>query len=217
VFGTWMAVVLVSIVSVSPRCDTGTLLSRSADAPVALLVVSTGQTKMVPVPSGPYFSELTETEVLAHRFEVIEVFGNERSVEDEILIVPWAYDGGCFSVLWGSREWVPRGDTAVFLHSEEDRLGTEGIKHALGWHSPYPHADFLAHSGQREDRGDWLTVREYFALLKALPIQEGGTTRKERLEVMEDVFRQGPPAWSEKFPGTEILRRARSWATGQGN
>jgi len=203
-----------------PVCDIVTTFGSPPTADRAVtLAVATGERVAVPVPE--YAKRALPdsiTEVIAYRFVVLESVGGPRLVSgDSFLVVPWGYDEACRPMLWEGGEWVPSGAESVFRHGEPGReSGGQGVFDVSGWHSPYPYGAFLKYGGTPsppEDRTEWLSARDYFGLLSVLPPPDPLVSRLERLRRIESAYRAGPPHWAVTFPGDQILRSARRWAS----
>ena len=131
-----------------------------------------------------------------------------RRPGSEFDVVPWAYGTSCARVVWTSESWVRPGSEVVFLLGTP-RAASSSTYDVLGWHSPYPTGEFLPWRTQPRppsDRSEWLNAREYFELVRRLPISQSRFTYPDSAEAGIRVFEEGPPEWSSKFPGYEILR-----------
>jgi hypothetical protein len=203
-----------------PRCSLNVeFLGPSADRTI-VLVAATAESVGVPLPDHALLSDRfpdTTRGVVAYRFRVIQAAGGATDQErlETFLAVPWKYDSACALMPWGSDEWVPAGEEAVFaLMRRRTVAAGEPLYDLLGEHLPYPQGAFLKYESTPappSDRAEWLSAREYFALLTSLPEMpaEDGAVRLERFE---RVFAAGDRRWSSTFPGAEILLRARQVA-----
>lgn len=168
---------------------------------------------------------------VAHEFvvrEFLPIVGRNLSTpidrrdfaaSDTFLAVPWAHDEACNWVAWREAAWVPSGAEAVFRVSRTRFSYGRQVVDLLGWYGPYPYGDSLrvkAGVPVPGDRGDWLSPSEFMSLQWQLPNLAPERTRSEQLRDIEDRFRRGPTDWLERFPGPEILRRAREWADSNG-
>ena len=181
---------------------------------------------MVPVPGVFYESSAlpdSVIEVVAHRFEVVQASQSSLApgAEASFLVVPWAYDPSCARALWKDSSWVPSGVEVVFLLGpRRDAGASEPVFDVLGLHSPYPYGSLLA-SRSRVERSDdlreWLTPREYFDLVSALPVVRRPDQFARDGDEAQRVFGEGPVRWSTVFPGSEILRRFRDGWIGSGS
>jgi len=206
--GIWIMIAALAAAGAEARCEIGMSTVLSSEANVALLVTSTGERATTGVPGDPDFYGVEASEVTAWRFRVVDavVAGEELGGLATLLFVPWGYDAACDLLVWEDEDWVPSGDTAVFIFSRDQLTGGgEPVVHTLGWHVPFPHGLFHRHGLDRADPADWLSAREYFSLLRALPVLQPQTTREQRVAEVLRVFESGPPTWSEKYPGSEIL------------
>jgi hypothetical protein len=190
---------------------------------VSVLAVATGQTVEVPV--RPTEGSLTAgvegvTRAVAHQFRVVESSGEGAPAPGEaLLVVPWAYHTSCAPVAWTDEGWVAEGEEGVFGFNLDrvERFEFQGAEiplvHTLGWHAPYPQGRFLGPTvGAGSDRSEWLSAREYMALLSAIPAMGPETSPAERLRRVEAVLQAGDPRWAVTFPGSEGLRQLRAAA-----
>jgi hypothetical protein len=206
--GLWILITVLATVGAEARCEIGWPLVLSEGANVAMLVTATAERASAGVPDDPDFHGVQALEVAAWRFRVEEavVAGGALPDLSTVLVVPWGYDAGCFMLVWDD-DWVPAGDSAVFIFSRDQLTGGgEPVVHVLGWHGPFPHG--LHHRGG-VDRGgpeDWLSAGEYLSLLRALPVRRSDTPRELWVREVLREFENGPPEWSERYPGTSILR-----------
>jgi hypothetical protein len=92
-----------------------------------------------------------------------------------LVAVPWTLGCGCAEEGWEGTEWVPPGDTVVFLLSRtREKVPWEGppVFDVLGWHQPYPIGEFIPYwRHTRAEPPEWLTPREFLHLLGALPTE----------------------------------------------
>jgi len=207
--GIWIMIAVLAAAGAEARCEIGMASVLTHEANVALLVTSTGERATTGVPGDPDFDRVEVSEVTAWRFRVVDavVAGDDLEGLATLLVVPWGYDAGCDMLVWEDDDWVPSGDTAVFIFSRGQLTGGgEPVVHTLGWHGPFPHGLFHRHGLDRADPADWLSAREYLSLLRALPVLQRHTSREERVAEVLRVFESGPSTWSEKYPGSEILR-----------
>jgi hypothetical protein len=58
----------------------------------------------------------------------------------------------------------------------------------------------------------WLGAEEFMRMSMALPVVDSTGARSDQLRDIENTFRGGPTIWFDRFPGPEIVRRAREWA-----
>jgi hypothetical protein len=149
------------------------------------------------------------------RVTIIAVQGGNTDLAagDSIIAVPWQYDEVCDFEVWGEREWVPEGADAVFTISDFREHEGVLVSDQLGWHSPYPQGAFLEYEARQArpvDRSEWLTPREYYDMVLALPALDSTSSRAERAREIERVIENGNPQWRARFPGNELLRRVRS-------
>jgi hypothetical protein len=212
--GLWVLIAVLVTVGAEARCSIGSPIVLTHETNVALLVTATPERAPAGIPDDPDWSELQVSEVPGWRFRVLEVVGEGGGLEglSTVLVVPWGYDAGCFALVWDDDNWVPPGDTAVFLFSRDQLAGGgEPVVHVLGWHRPFPHGELL---GGGMPRSDWLSAREYLSLLRALPVVRPGIPEGQWAREVLRVFENGPPEWSEKYPGSEILRRGQRRGAG---
>lgn len=175
---------------------------------VVVMAKATGQ--WLDVPTDPH-NLLGTYQYLPHyatedaRGQVFEILEREispglASGEDRFVAVPWTVGCGCSDEGWDQPDWVPPGDTVVFLLSQtRASLPWEGppIFDVLGWHQPYPAGEFIPfwrHTRAEDPR--WLTQREFFTYLSALPTE--ATFRLDPASVLESV-----EGWIREHPGVE--------------
>jgi hypothetical protein len=174
---------------------------------------------LVPVPQHPLFTAAipdSVREVPGFQFRVIAVQGGNTGLNpgDSIIAVPWQYDAACDFEVWGRHEWVPEDADAVFTISDFREHEGVLVSDQLGWHSPYPQGEFLQYEAPQAapvDRGEWLSSREYYDMVLALPVQDSTVSRAERARGIERAIENGNPRWRARFPGNELLRRVKSY------
>ena len=138
---------------------------------------------------------------------------------DTFLAVPWAHDDACRWTAWSQDEWVPSGGEAVFRISTTRFSYGQQVVDLLGWYGPYPYGDSLrakAITEAPEDTAEWLGPRELLSLYWELPPPTPEEPRAEQLRGIEHQYRTGPTQWVERFPGPEMVKRARAWADSAG-
>ncbi len=210
--GVWTLIMVLATAGAEGRCDLGWPMFLTENLNVALLVTATAERAMTGVPDDPDFHAVQALEVAAWRFEVLDavVAGEPLAELATVLVVPWDYDAACDFFVWDDEDWVPTGDTAVFIFPREQLAGGgEPVVHTLGGHGPFPHGWVHWGGADGRDRADRLSGREYLALLRALPVLRSDTPREERVREVLRVFENGPLEWAERYPGSEILRRIR--------
>ncbi|MBT8396320.1 MAG: hypothetical protein HKO65_04615 [Gemmatimonadetes bacterium] len=160
----------------------GLPLYRPAGA-AAVVAVATPQ--WVPVPTDPhdllgayrflppYATDDTEGQVF--RLLFAEKGTSVADPEGNFVAVPWTVGCGCAEEGWDEPIWVQPGDTVVFLLSKtRNRVPWSGppVFDVLGWHQPYPAGEFIPFwRWAREEPENWLSVEEFFQLLKVLPTE----------------------------------------------
>jgi hypothetical protein len=173
-------------------------------------VVARATSRWVPVPTDPHdllgaYQYLPPSPTDDTRGQVFEVMQGEvdRMGSESIprfVGVPWTVGCGCAEEGWDEPDWVPPGDTVVFVLSPtRKRTPWDGppVFDVLGWHQPYPVGEFVPYwRWTRKEPERWLTVREFFSLLSILPA--------------ETAFRLDPSSslkavrgWLEENPGRE--------------
>lgn len=162
----------------------GIPLFRSPGA-VPVLAVSTGQWEAVPTDAHDmrgayqYLPPLATQDTEGELFRLLESEDSQRVADEEgfFVVVPWTIGCGCADEGWPEPVWVASGDTVAFLLAPtRTRVPWTGppVYDVLGWHQPYPVGDFIAYWGPGPiEEGRWLTPREFFALLQALPTEAG--------------------------------------------
>ena len=114
--------------------------------------------------------------------------------------VPWTVGCGCADEGWGDPVWVLPGDTVVFLLSRtRAKVPWSGppVFDVLGWHQPYPVGEFIPYwRHTRADPPSWLSPREFFHFLQALPGEAAF-----RLDPTSS--RNAVEAWLEANPGRD--------------
>ena len=215
----FLFVILLSGWDQPHRCSYGVSFVGPSATRAVLLVQATGRTSFVPVPQEPLFTAAipdSVREVPGFQFRVIAVQGGTTRLNagDFLIAVPWQYDEACNFEEWGSEEWVPPGAEAVFTISEFREHGGVVVSDRLGWHSPYPYGEFLkyeARSSDRRERGEWLSAREYYDMVLALPPEDTTMSSAERALDTVRVIENGNPRWRARFPGNELLRRLKTY------
>ena len=154
------------------------------------------------------------------RFVALEVVAGTFEIEPggEFVAVPWQYNSDCSPAPWtGSARWVEPGAEALFQVSPTRVWSTSvPMVDVHGWHVPYPTGEFWKYEGgganKPLDRTQWLSAREYFELLRALPDDPwSNADRASVLAAVENAFaRSGRLATT--FPGNEVLAQYRRWA-----
>jgi hypothetical protein len=139
------------------------------------------------------------------------------SAGESFYVVPRGHDSTCRPTEWSRGEWVPAGAHAVFVVSRAEFYLGIPVFEVLGDFSAYPYGAALGRTAAVEnvpdDVSEWLTAREYFQLLSGLPPMDDTRSREEQLLQIENDFRTGPERFIWTFPGTEIIERARLWAS----
>lgn len=233
IIGTAM---LLAGCSDEPRAECGEILpfAGPSDDEFLLLAEAIGGRVQVSHPSEPSFAG-NPSEVTAYRFVVDQVANatvfspgpppvidhgsSPLSQSDTFLVVPWLHTESCQLVAWNREDWIS-DDTAVVFRISEGRFhrGTH-VFDVLAAYSPYPAALSLADlesSSASGDREDWMSAQEYFEMMRQLPTMDSTRTRTEQLRALDSKFRTSPTWWVDKFPGMEIVRRAREWAVPEG-
>lgn len=134
---------------------------------------------------------------------------------DTFLAVPWAHDEACVWMAWNEEEWIPAGREAVFRISKTRFSYGRHVIDLLGWYGPYPYGDSLQVKSLTEAPvaiEEWLGPQELLSLYWHLPPQAHERSRTEQLQEIENQYRIGPTAWVDRFPGLEMVQRARAWA-----
>lgn len=88
----------------------------------------------------------------------------------------------------------------------------EFVIDVTGWMAPYPQGELLKYPGAVDppsDRSEWLSAREYYSLLLALPDERRIETGSAYFEAVRAVLDHGDHVWSRTYPGTEVLLQAR--------
>jgi hypothetical protein len=120
--------------------------------------------------------------------------------EGRFVAVPWTVGCGCVDEGWDEPNWVPPGDTVVFLlTSTRERVPWDGppVFDVLGWHQPYPVGEFIPYwRHTRAEPPSWLTRREFFELLQSLPSETAF-----RLDPTSSL--QAVVGWLRENPGRE--------------
>jgi len=148
---------------------------------VPVLAVATSRWEVVPTDPHdllgdyqflpPYATEDTEGQL----FVLLEAEAGQdvSDAEGRFVAVPWTVGCGCAEEGWDQPGWVPPGDTVAFLLTRtRERVRWKGppVYDVLGWHQPYPTGDFIPYwPPGRVVATDWLTPREFYELLRALP------------------------------------------------
>ncbi len=186
----------------------------------AAAVVAVATPRWAPVPTDshdllgayrflpPYATDDTRGQV----FRVLEA-ETGTSVSDSLgmfVAVPWTVGCGCAEEGWDRPDWVPPGDTVVFLltktRSHEPRTGPP-VFDVLGWHQPYPVGDFIPYwRWSREEPERWLSVMEFFGLLGALPTEAAYRLDPGSSLVAVRGWLEGSPGSETSFPVPTILR-----------
>ena len=152
-------------------------------------------------------------------FRVIAVSqGTDRvSVQpgDEIVAVPWEYDASCVRTLWTEPLLAWAGpERQVFLHGRArgHAGGDRPVIDVMGWHDPYPSADFLSGSN-RPPRDEWLSADVYFDLLAALPRSPRDRSTYDafmvELRAAAEAWFDAHPEHADRFPATVFHDRPR--------
>jgi len=200
---------------------------------VLLTAAATGRTTKVAGRPDGRVGVSDSASVVAHEFVVREflpiidrtlsasglIDRRDFAASDTFLAVPWAHDEACTWVQWREVAWVPPGAEAVFRVSRARFSNGRQVVDLLGWYGPYPYGDSLrvkASLPAPDDLSDWLSPREFMSLQRQLPNLAPERTRSEQLRDIEHQFRTGSTNWLERFPGPEVLRRAREWADSSG-
>ncbi len=156
----------------------------------------------------PYATDDTEGQV----FELLdsEPGSNVTDSTGRFVVVPWTVGCGCADEGWDQPDWVPPGDTVIFLLSKtRKRVPWSGppVFDVLGWHQPYPVGEFIPYwRWYREEPKRWLTTAEFFGLLKVLPdesafrLDPGSSLREVQGWLDQDPDRE------LAFPMPSILR-----------
>jgi len=135
-------------------------------------------------------------------FELLEakVGGLVSDSTGHFVAVPWTVGCGCAEEGWDEPVWVTPGETVVFLLTKTRRRAPwtgPPVFDVLGWHQPYPVGAFIPFWRRtREEPGRWLSVPEFYELLKALPSEVSF-----QLDPM--AAREGVRRWLELNPGLE--------------
>lgn len=160
---------------------------------------------------------------VGQHFEIVEAAGpNERGLAagDTMTVVPWEYDGGCSMLRWSkSSRWVDPGSEGVFSFSAGSmRESARATFDAMGWHSPYPHGEYLHYEARGEDPEDpseWLMPSEMFALWAALPVVHWRDSDPDSvMPEIRGIFDKNP-RFKTTFPGSRFLQEYESWASGR--
>jgi len=162
----------------------GLPLFRSAGS-VAVLALATED--WLPVPTDAHdmlgvYQYLPPFATEDTRGQIFQVLGaeNDWPVADahgRFVGVPWTVGCGCADEGWDQPGWVPAGDTVVFLlQKTRSRVPWKGppVYDVLGWHQPYPAADFIPYwRTSRVWNPDWLSPTEFYGMVQALPTEAG--------------------------------------------
>ncbi len=165
----------------------------------------------------------TDVRVVAHEFVVRRASSpnpmrqawGTLAPADTFLAVPWAYDTTCNRHAWEESRWVPSGAAVVFRVDLARKYERRRVIDVLGWHDPYPFGRLLGRGDALNtpaDIDEWLPASQVFRILSEAPRPDSPDTRGEQLQRLESVYRSGPMAMLERFPGPEILRLVRVWA-----
>jgi hypothetical protein len=155
----------------------------------------------------PYATDDTEGQV----FELLEVEpgGEVSDSTGQFVAVPWTVGCGCAEEGWDEPLWVTPGDTVVFLLTRtRTRVPWNGppVFDVLGWHQPYPVGEFIPYwRWTREDPEKWLSVSEFFGLLKALPFEAAFSLDPTASRVAVESWLKENPGLEGAFPLPTIL------------
>ena len=216
-----VAVVLSSVLPSQCSSESGSLGPAAGESIV--LAVATGRVESVPVPWDQLLIGAADSSVVAHEFVVRmasrpdpmrDAWGT-LAPADTFLAVPWAYDTTCNRDVWEESGWVPSGAAVVFRVDVARKHERRRVIDVLGWHDPYPFGRLLGRGDSLNAPthiDEWLPASVVFQILSNAPRPDSSDTRAEQLKRLEDVYRSGPMAMLERFPGPEILRIVRKWA-----
>ena len=156
----------------------------------------------------PYATDDTEGQV----FELLDQ-GPGPDVADpagRFVGVPWTVGCGCADEGWDQPDWVPPGDTVIFILTEtRRRVPWNGppVFDVLGWHQPYPVGEFIPYwRWYREEPEEWLTVQEFFGLLQALPEEPAFQLDPGSSLMAVQEWLEHNPGREAAFPMPSILR-----------
>jgi hypothetical protein len=224
----------------TPDCSSVIRFEGPSSGELVLRATATGDTAMVP---HDLRSSSDETAfVPAHRFVVREaqtafpvavlqgsppeplrrrydLFDRDPllSEGESFFVVPWGHDSDCRPVEGARDEWVPAGADAVLVVSEARFHLGRLLFDVLGDFAAYPYGAALGPTAVVEevpdDASEWLTAEEYYDLLGGLPRMRSSIPRQEQLRQIEQDFKTGPERFIWTFPGTEVIQRARLWAS----
>ncbi len=213
-----------SLAEVEPA-GAGLPLYRPAGA-VAVMALATPN--WIPVPTDPhdmvgayqflpsYATDDTQGQLF--RLLMAEPGSAVADSTGRFVVVPWTVGCGCTDEGWDRADWVPPGDTVVFLLSRtRKRVDWTGppVFDVLGWHQPYPVGDFVPYWRLgREEPTDWLTVGEFFGLLEVLPTETAFQLDPEASRRAVELWLQGSPGRAEAFPVADMLREAQKLSGG---
>ena len=216
-----VAVVLSSVLPAQCSAEASSLGPSAGESIV--FAVATGRVESVPVPRDQLSIGTAELRVVAHEFVVRMASRPDPTRDawgalapaDTFLAVPWAYDTTCSRDVWEESGWVPSGAAVVFRVDVARKHETRRVIDVLGWHDPYPFGKLLGAGDSLSAPGDiddWLPAFEVFQILSNAPRPDSPDTRAQQLKRLEDVYRSGPAALLERFPGPQILGIVRAWA-----
>jgi hypothetical protein len=165
----------------------------------------------------PYATDDTEGQV----FELLEVEA-DRPVADSsgrFVAVPWTVGCGCAEEGWDEPVWVSPGDTVAFLLvMTRKRVPWQGppVFDVLGWHQPYPVGEFIPYwRGTREEPERWLSVGEFFGLLKVLPAETAFQLDPASSLMAVRGWLEENPHLEEAFPIPTMLRESARLSEGR--
>lgn len=157
----------------------------------------------------PYATDDTEGQLF--RLLEAEEGGTVADANGFFVAVPWTVGCGCAEEGWDQPDWVPPGDTVVFLLSAtRKRVPWDGppVFDVLGWHQPYPSGDFIPYwRWGREGPEEWLSVTEFFHLLEVLPTEVAFRLDREVSLRAVESWMEANPGREDAFPIPSILRK----------
>ena len=216
-----LAVVMSAMIQA--ECSFGISFKGPAAGESIVVARATGKGVSLQPPTDLLYRRVAGSEAPAYEFVVLEATRPDPMLEawgllaprDTILAVPWAYDAACDPLVWTESEWVPPDSFVVFRADKARVHEGRRVIDVAGWHAPYPYGRLLrneATPSPRGDVGEWLDPWEFWGILFHAPRPDSPLPRHEQLMRLENHYKGGPTYLLWKFPGPEILRRAREWA-----
>lgn len=216
------------------RCSMRGLFGGPSKEVMHLHAVATGSTDLVPVPETlPSIDIVPVPEALARageilpetarafEFRVVQAAGGSDApaAGDRIMVIPWDYDVDCSRSAWGG-PWIGPGDETVLTLQRHAAPEVGGVFHVFGRVAAFPQGSWhLSHATRgRLVAPDWMSPGEAFELFASLPALDFTgdleAWRDANARVV-DAVQAGPARWAQLYPGSELLRSARTAARGR--